>query len=164
MLSSIYVSQHGLPKRGCLALCFGKLCRHPEPCSVELHCFIGPNKWPFKCLWPPVCLHVLAILCTYILVLVFTSFSRLYVYSCAAVYVSQRLSNATVPLLSLSTLFHFAVRINRRTTRDSVSRCGSNAPRSWGSRLWHPAARPSITSWTLTTAGRQGQGGRSKTM
>lgn len=56
-----FVSLHGLPNSGCAARCFGKLCRHPEPCFVELPCSIGPAKWPFTSLWPPVCRYVLAI-------------------------------------------------------------------------------------------------------
>lgn len=111
----------------------------------------------------PVCLSVLAILCTYIFGVGFPHHSHVFCLCIfTTIHVFKQVFNALFSLHPAS--FFFAVRSSRRTTRGSTSQCGNNAPRSWGDRLWCPAARPSITSWTPTNAGRQGQGGRSRTM
>lgn len=129
-----FVPLHRLPTYGSSGQCFGKLCRHPEPCFVKLPCSIGAPKRPFKCLWPLVCRYILATLCTSIFGVGFCIIlMALCVYLPSSVYGFIQIFNVVNPLpFSLSPpCFIFAVRSSRRTTiRESISQCGNNAPRS----------------------------------
>lgn len=170
VLSSILCPPHGLPKKGWSRPCALASCVDTQN-LVLFSCLVlevQPSD-PLHVCGPQCVFYVLAIFYVLIFWCWFSHHSHVFVFLCvcicAAAYVSHSGSLMSPIPSSFSALFRLAVRSSRRTTiRESISRCGSNVPRSWGSRPWRPAARPCIMSWILTTAGRQGQGGRSTTM